>query len=66
MPPVGENGPEPERSGPTGEADLLRKEQELLAKVRETAQRIAERVRKALGDTDSHDSLPTEEKPPLA
>ena len=64
--PVNENVPEPEGSGLTGGDNLLRKEQELLAKARETAQRITERVRKTLTDTEGHESLPTEEKPPLS
>ena len=66
MPPADENGQRPECSDHTGGDDLSFKEQELLAKARDVARRIAARVRKALEDTDTHRSLPTEEKPPLA
>jgi hypothetical protein len=57
----------PEKLGPdvSNHSDLLGKEGELLARVRETAQRIVKRVRKTLEDTGSHQSLPTEESPPL-
>lgn len=57
--------PEQGRSDRIGGDDLFAKEQELLAKVREVAQQIVERVNKALADTDTHASLPTEEKPAL-
>ena len=66
MPPPDENGTEPACSDHTGADDLSFKEQELLAKARDVAQRITARVRKVLEDTDTHQSLPTEEKPPLA
>jgi hypothetical protein len=66
MPPANENAPEQGRSDPPDELDLLGKEHEVLGKARETAQRIAERVRQVLGDTEPGQSLPTEEKPPLA
>lgn len=63
------NAPEPNagrgRSDRTGGDDLFLKEQELLAKVREVSQQIVERINKALGDTATHDSLPTEENTPL-
>ena len=63
MPPADENGQSPGCANPTGGNDLFSKEQELLAKTRDVARRITERVRKALEDTDDHRSLPTEEKP---
>ena len=55
-----------------GQIELLdgnapgQKERELLARVREVAQRITERVSKVLGDTDTHAALPTQEHPALA
>ena len=53
-------------SSDQAEGDVLfRKEQEVLARAREIARRIAARVKKVLKDTDSHDALPTEETPPL-
>jgi hypothetical protein len=66
MLPADENGPEHAYSDHIGGDDLSFKEQELLAKARDVAQRITARVRKVLEDTDTHQSLPTEEKPPLA
>ena len=48
MSPVDENAPEQDRPAVTGEPDLLSAEQELLAKARETSQRITKRVRRAL------------------
>jgi hypothetical protein len=45
---------------------LARKERELLARVREVAQRITERVAKVLDDTGTHAALPTQEHPALA
>jgi hypothetical protein len=45
---------------------LVQKELELLAHVREVAQRITERVAKVLGDTQTHAALPTQEHPALA
>ena len=59
------NSPEQGPSGvPDGE-NLRAAEQELLARVRELAQQIVDRVNKALSDTETHSSLPTEEKQPL-
>lgn len=66
VPPVNENTPELPCFELSHQSELLRKERELLAKARETAQRIVRRVRKTLEDTGSHQSLPTEENPPLA
>jgi hypothetical protein len=66
MPPTDENGSKQACSDHIGGDDLSFKEQELLAKVRDVARRITARVRKVLEDTDTHQSLPTEEKPPLA
>lgn len=66
MPPADENGPMRACSDHTGGDDLSFKEQELLAKARDVARRITARVRKVLEDTDAHQSLPTEEKHPLA
>ena len=45
---------------------LVQKELEILARVREVAQRITERVAKVLGDTQTHAALPTQEHPALA
>ena len=66
MPPADENGPMQARSDHTAGDDLSLREQELLAKARDVARRITARVRKVLEDTDAHQSLPTEEKLPLA
>jgi hypothetical protein len=66
MPPADENGQRLECSDSPLEGDLSFQEQELLAKTREIAQRITERVRMVLEDTDTHRALPTEEKPPPA
>jgi hypothetical protein len=66
MPPADENGSRSACSDGNGGDELSVKEQELLAKVRDVARRITARVRKVLEDTDTHRSLPTEEKPPLA
>ncbi len=66
MPPADENGPKSASSDGTGGDALSAREQELLAKARDVAQRITARVRKVLEDTDAHQSLPTDEKPPLA
>ncbi len=52
MSPLDENAPEQERPAVTGESDLLSAEQELLAKARETSQRITKRVRRALEEGD--------------
>jgi hypothetical protein len=52
-------------SAPGERVEFRIREQELLARVRELAQDIVERVNKALGDTSAHASLPTEEKPSL-
>ena len=41
-------------------------EPRILASVKAVAQRITERVQKALGDTDAHTALPTEDHEPLA
>ena len=53
------------RSDRPNAEDLIRAEQELLARVREVAQQISERVAKALAETDDHPALPTEENPSL-
>lgn len=53
------------RSDRTGGDDLFIMEQELLARVRDVAQQITERVQKALGDTDTHAAFPTKETRPL-
>jgi hypothetical protein len=45
---------------------LFGKGGEVLTRVRELAQEIVERVNRALGDTEPHSSLPTEEKPALS
>jgi hypothetical protein len=48
---------------------IIRAEEELLARAREVAQEITQRVQKALGGTEPHAPLPTEptkENPPLA
>ena len=65
MAPADENGQTPECPGHVGRDDLSFKEQELLAKARDVAQRITARVCKALEDNDAHRALPIEEKPPL-
>jgi hypothetical protein len=54
------------RSDRPNEDDLVSAKQELLARAREVAQQITERVAKALAETDGHPALPTEENPPLS
>jgi hypothetical protein len=58
-----ENAPE-QSSDPLDPDELLRREQELLAKARETTQRITKRVRRALEDRDQRGKRSTEEEPP--
>lgn len=65
MNPTDANASEQGRSDQPCTGDLYLKEQEVLAKVRELAQQIVERVNKALGDTAPLAPLPTEEKPAL-
>jgi hypothetical protein len=59
------NSPEQDLSGAPDMDNLRTAEQELLARVRDLAQQIVERVNKALSETGTHSSLPTEEKPSL-
>lgn len=63
--PSPDNTPTDEPSGQEDRGDELLKEAEVLAKVRDVARKIVEKVNKALGDTSTHSSLPTEEKKPL-
>ena len=50
---------------PRGESPSKR-EPRILTSVKVVAQRITERVQKALGDADAHTALPTEDHEPLA
>ncbi len=65
MDPTDASAPGQGRSDQPGEEDYFAKEKALLAKAQCIAQQIVNRVNKALGDTESHQALPTEEKPPL-
>jgi hypothetical protein len=55
----------PERA-PADEPTLSPTETEMLARVRQVARQITERVAKALSDSDAHPTLPAEETPPRA
>lgn len=59
------NSPEQSLSGAPDVDNLRTAEQELLSRVRDLAQQIVDRVNKALGDTELHSPLPTEERPAL-
>jgi hypothetical protein len=63
MSPSDANLPGQGHSDRTGGDDLFLQEQELLAKVRDTARKIVDRVNRALGGTDTHAPLPADEKP---
>jgi hypothetical protein len=61
---IGERGPVGQRAWD----DVLRAEEELLARAREVAQEITQRVKKVLDETEPHVTLPTEptkENPPV-
>jgi hypothetical protein len=62
------NANEPGQANPdqSGEEAAARKEDKLLARVKDVAQRINDRVRQVLSDTELHKPLGTEENPPVA
>jgi hypothetical protein len=66
--PTDANPPEQGRSDDLPEAEVLTPDDELLARVKEVARRIVERVRKVAGDTQPDSpalsSDPTDEHPP--
>jgi hypothetical protein len=63
MSPSNAKPPGQEHSDRTGGDDLFLKEQELLAKVRDTARKIVDKVNQALGSADAHASHPADETP---